>query len=243
MRWTDEHEAFLRETVPGRSSSEIIEAFNDRFGVTITKTQLSNAKCKYGIKSDFFPTRFKHGDSSWNKGKRWEEIYSEEVIEAKRKTLFKKGEVHVAKSRQRPIGYERVNDCGYIEVKVRDGHQNGRKRLNYVAKHRHVWEQANGRKVPDGHVVVFADKDNRNFDPSNLVLLPKNVWARIVYDGSMYTDADTLQTLASNYMLKGAICEAIRRGRTCKECGVTFDAKYNSQVRCDACMSRRRAAR
>ena len=36
-----------------------------------------------------------------------------------------------------------------------------------------LWEQRHGRPVPDGHLVLFADGDRRNFDPANLLLVSR----------------------------------------------------------------------
>ena len=36
-----------------------------------------------------------------------------------------------------------------------------------------VWEQNNG-PIPDGYVVIFADRDKSNFDINNLVLVSRS---------------------------------------------------------------------
>ena len=45
---------------------------------------------------------------------------------------------------------------------------------HWQSKHSLLWEQHHGRKVPKGHIVMFADGDRRNFDINNLMLDPGN---------------------------------------------------------------------
>lgn len=49
----------------------------------------------------------------------------------------------------------------YTMVKV-----SGQRKL--VLKHRHVWEQFHGKKVPHKHKIIFKDGDTSNFDIENL---------------------------------------------------------------------------
>jgi hypothetical protein len=67
-----------------------------------------------------------------------------------------------------PIGSERLRKkpkTTYIEVKVSE--------TEWRLKHLMAWEAANGRPVPDGHVVCFVDGDTRNFSPENLKAVPR----------------------------------------------------------------------
>lgn len=68
-----------------------------------------------------------------------------------------------------PIGTERINSDGYVEVKVQDG----KCQKNWKGKHILIWEQHHGRPVPPGYAVIFGDGNNRNFDPDNLILVSR----------------------------------------------------------------------
>jgi hypothetical protein len=57
---------------------------------------------------------------------------------------------------------------GYIQV--RDA-KSGRKR-KYRSAHTALWEAANG-PVPEGHVIIFADGNRRNFALDNLLMVSK----------------------------------------------------------------------
>lgn len=60
--------------------------------------------------------------------------------------------------------HERISKDGYVEIRIRKG--------KYVLKHRHVWEQANG-KVPKGYIVVFKDRNQNNIVVENLELISR----------------------------------------------------------------------
>lgn len=75
---------------------------------------------------------------------------------------FKKGHKPV---NYRPVGSERINIYGYIEVKVADPNK-------WRLKHRVVWEEHHG-EVPNGYSILFLDRNKQNLDINNLVLVSK----------------------------------------------------------------------
>lgn len=110
-------------------------------------------------------SRFKKGNVSHNKGKKWADFMPEESQERSRKTQFPKRNVPL---NWKPIGWERKTRDGYIEVKVRDEY--GEKRVkNFELKHRLLWEQING-PVPKGMMVKFKDGNKENIVIENLFL-------------------------------------------------------------------------
>lgn len=80
-----------------------------------------------------------------------------------------KSKAHAGKNRRgsRPIGTERVRK-GYVEVKVEQPNV-------WDQKHRHIWEQHQGRKLKHNEIVIFLDKDIRNFDVDNLAMIPREL--------------------------------------------------------------------
>lgn len=66
-----------------------------------------------------------------------------------------------------PVGTEVVDSYGYRKRKVRDDAPTGMTRNNWQFVHILLWEQHNG-PVPDGHNVVFRDKDRSNVVIENL---------------------------------------------------------------------------
>ena len=97
--------------------------------------------------------RFQKGHVPANKGKKgggWEP------------TQFKKGSIP---ANYRPVGSERVNVDGYIEIKVADPNK-------WRCKHVVIWEERNGL-VPKGHALIFGDGNKLNLDPENLILVTR----------------------------------------------------------------------
>lgn len=76
-------------------------------------------------------------------------------------TSFKKDH---APANLRPIGSERINVEGYIEIKTRSG------RHNWDLKHRVIWQQHNG-PLNSGQLIRFKDSNPLNCNINNLELV------------------------------------------------------------------------
>lgn len=120
-------------------------------------------------------TKFKKGQVPWNKGMKGYKPSPE--------TLWKKGNIpHTA----RPVGYERINRDGHIEIKVE-----GQRQMVY--KHRWVWEQANG-EIPKGMVVSFRNGIRTDCRIENLILLTRAELARLNQSYIKYSTPETHET-------------------------------------------------
>ena len=175
--WTERQLKYLREHYATASAEEIAPKVKHSLsGIYQKAKELGLEKSpdftrECGRRTAKHPAsiahRFRKGQEPQNKGKRQEEFMSPEAIEHSKATRFKKGHVpHNAK----PIGYERIDEYGYVLAKV-----SGRKTL--VRKHRHVWEQAHG-PIPKGYNVSFKDGDRTNCELQNLVLVSRKDAAR-----------------------------------------------------------------
>lgn len=200
--WSAERAEWFASFVPGHTEAEISAEHERLFGFPLTEGQIGNAKTRYKVKSGTTGGRFVKGQVSPNKGKRQTEFMSPEAIERTKATRFKKGEVHDRPDGWlKPVGHERVdNKDGYVWVKVRDSRTDGIQHQrpghfneNYRLKHHVVWEQHNGQPVPPHTMIVFADRDKRNFDPGNLVAVPRRLWVRISQLKMEYCDRETLE--------------------------------------------------
>jgi hypothetical protein len=157
----DKHIAYLKKIVPGRHWSEIVELFNNRFGLSITTEQLSRLLARIGINTGL-KGHYPQGNIPWNKGmKGWNPPGSE-------KGWFKKGQKSF---NSQPVGSERITKYDIIQIKVSDTAKKGCER--WKSKHSIIWEKANG-KIPKGSVVIFADGNKRNFKLSNLLCVTRN---------------------------------------------------------------------
>jgi hypothetical protein len=148
-RWTAREIRFLEKNVEGRTYPELADLFNRRFGLPVTDNAVMNACRRNGL-SNGRPQGTPPGLTPWNKGKKVP------AIRGARHPCWK------------PLGSERI-DSTFVRVKVKN-----RGRGAWKSKHSRIWEEANGRKVPRGHVVIFADGNKRNFDLDNLILVSRS---------------------------------------------------------------------
>ena len=117
--------------------------------------------------------QLKKGNVPMNKGRKQDEYMTPEAIERTKATRFKKGNVPL---NHKPLGYERINVDGYIEVKVREPNV-------FKAKHRVLWEKHHG-KIPRSHNVQFRDGNRQNIELDNLYLVSRSDQLR--NENSMY---------------------------------------------------------
>lgn len=241
-RWTDEERAYLAEIAQGRSHEQIREMMTERFGDHFGGTRISGALKRYGIKTGL-TGRFEKGcEGGWRS-----EEHRRAFIEGGKATRFKKGDVRDRPDGWlKPVGYERVDRDGYTWVKVRDSrvdgiqrNERGRFNENYRMKHHVVWEQEHGTPVPPHTMIVFADRDKANFDPGNLVAVPRSLWATISHRGIQYHDAESLRAAMAVAQIDRAVYAAERAPRPCRRCGGVFEPRYNRQRTCDKCLGRK----
>lgn len=163
-RYTKEQVDYLKKIAKGRTHKEITEMFNKKFGQDRTAKAIGNALSRRGIKTGLqgHATRFKKGHKTFNKNLSMADYLSEEKIENIKKNWFKKGEVSLYAD---PIGTERIDEDGWIEIKI-DRH-------TWAKKHRHVWEQEHG-EIPHHHAIMFKDGDKENCSLDNLFIVNKN---------------------------------------------------------------------
>lgn len=152
--FTKEQIAFIETHVKGASNQHLADSVNATFGLSITAKQMNTWKKNHGHTSGL-DARFKKGSTPPNKGTKG--LYNV----GGNKTSFKKG---IVPHNYMPVGSERVNSDGYVDIKVADPNK-------WRAKHILIWEAHHGHAVPKGHVVIFGDRNPRNFEPGNLILV------------------------------------------------------------------------
>lgn len=150
--FSKEQEDYIRSIAKGIGNKELTEAVNKKFGLNITQTQMKSFKTNHKISSGL-TGYFRKGIAPSNKGKKM----SPQQYEKCKATMFRKGHTP---SNHRPVGSERINVEGYIEIKVAEPNK-------WKPKHRTVWEAAHG-KVKKGMKIIFLDGDKLNVDLDNL---------------------------------------------------------------------------
>ena len=192
-QYTVEEQKFMKEYVPGHSYKEIQKAFTEKFGWEISLGQVNAYIGNHHI-STGRTGRFQKGQEPPNKGKKG-------ICAAGcERTWFQKGHIP---ANYRPVGSERVNADGYIEVKVADPNK-------WKLKHRVVWESVNG-KIPKGYIIIFRDNDKSNTDINNLLLIKRGTHAVLNHTGLCECSGEFKETAICIAELKAATSRAKNR--------------------------------
>lgn len=144
---------WIRKEYENRSRKELTNQFNARFGTTLTAQQITSFVKNHKIKSGR-DGRYKPGQKSWNAGTKG--------LVMPNSGNFQKG---VAPINHRPVGSERVNIDGYLEVKISEPNK-------WAHKHRVVYAAIFG-PIPEGQMVRFRDGNPLNCHPDNLFLVDR----------------------------------------------------------------------
>ena len=130
----------------------------------------------------------------------------------------------------RPVGSEYVGKDGVVMVKVAEWPSRPGSKDNWVQKQRWVWEQAHGEKLPSGNdvIVIFCDHDKRNFDPENLLAVPRRYIARMNSIGEWH-DRETAEAVFAAAMVNMKTLDIEQTMLTCKRCGRTFSFKRDKK--------------
>lgn len=153
-------EAFIKSIAEGKSTAELVEAVNNKFGAgTIGIRQMKAYKKNHGINTGL-TGQFEAGHIPVNKGKKM----SAEVYAKAAPTMFKKGDIP---ANHMNIGEYTHTTDGYLVRKVQE---QGTQWERFEFVHRKVWEEHNG-PIPEGKMVSFLDGDKDNCNIDNLVLI------------------------------------------------------------------------
>jgi hypothetical protein len=107
-------------------------------------------------------TRFKKGQIPHNKGKKQHEFMSAAAIARSVATRFRKGNIP---HNHRPVGSERINIDGYMEVKTAEPN-------TWISKHCNIYREHHG-DIPAGHMVIFKDGNHMNCAIDSLMLISR----------------------------------------------------------------------
>lgn len=157
IKYTEEMRVFILNNYKGISTKELAGRFNEKFGTNVTVGMMKSYKGNHKLNSGL-DGYFAKGSAPHNKGLKM----STEVYEKAKATMFKKGHTPY---NHKPIGSERVNVDGYVEIKVAEPN-------TWRLKHNVIYEKAYG-KIPKSHVVIFLDGNKLNLDSTNLKLISR----------------------------------------------------------------------
>lgn len=192
-QYTEEEQKFMKEYVLGHSYREIQKAFTEKFGWEISLGQVNAYIGNHHLNTGR-TGRFQKGQEPPNKGKKGT------CAAGCEKTWFKKWHIP---ANYRPVGSERVNVDGYVEVKVADPNK-------WKLKHRVVWESVNG-KIPKGYIIIFRDNDKTNTDIDNLLLIKRGAHAVLNHTGLCKYSGEFKETAVCIAELKAVTSRAKNR--------------------------------
>lgn len=140
-KYTEEIDNFIRNNAKGISTYQLTDLINEKFDTCFTRAGVKRHMARLGVRNELLLSNDTHPCLNSLKSK---------------ETRFKKG--HECMN-ARPIGSERVNAEGYIEVKI--------SQRKWEKKHRVIYEEAYG-KLQKGEVLLFLDGNRNNVELSNL---------------------------------------------------------------------------
>ena len=205
-QWTNTEDDFMRKHYPSESNPVICEKLGRSLRSVYSRAKILGLKktaefmqeqwqiLAVNLQNNGKRYRFPKGNIPANKGKKM----PANVYEKARKTMFRKGNIP---ANHKPIGYERINADGYIEVKVAEPNK-------FRLKHRVVWEENFGI-IPPGYNVQFRDKNRQNLTPDNLYLISRS--EQLKKENSMY--ARYPEELQRVIRIKGALQRQINKFR------------------------------
>lgn len=185
--WTEQEDAFLRDTIGEYSSStEATTAFNKRFGTNLSdgavktriwkKLNLKLTNAKYRTYTEAEKEFLMNNATTMT----LKELSDGLCRISGRKAHFasignyltKKLDIKHGQLNKLGIGEESQRGYdGYIMVKVSDNPQGGAN--NFVMKQRLLYEQFHNVTLPDDYCVVFLNNNKQDFSKENLYAIPR----------------------------------------------------------------------
>jgi hypothetical protein len=201
-KYTPEEVRFLKKNVKGRTMDELAEIFNKRFRLKLSAAKIRAATHNRKLWNGR-DTRFKKGHVPSNKGKKGY------CARGSEKGWFKKGQ---RPSDWRPVGSERVNVDGYVEIKVSDISSPDAKirQRNWKMKHVVIWEAANG-PVPKGNMIIFLNGNKLDMALKNLMMISRQAHAVMCHLKWYTNNRDVTKTNCAMAALKIAIADRKRK--------------------------------
>lgn len=260
--YTEEELAWLRESYPKVGLRAIEDAFEEEFGYRRSRAALSAKAHKMGLHCKRIDGSSRTGatvkmawgkepeKTAWmlehDKGRIIDTVDAFErefgIRLAKTQvTLFR--QTHGTISRHKcggrwgdshPIGSRRDTGKGYALVKVRDRPAVKGSKDNWEMEHVLAYERAYG-PVPEGHQVMFCDRDHSNLDPENLMAVPKKLAGIVSQQGMEYRDRSSLRACVNAAKLKSRIVDLELAPRRCEVCGLEFAPKERHQTEIKTC--------
>lgn len=177
FKFTQEQKEFLLANYQGKYSKELAEIFNKKFKTDVSPKQIKNFRRNHSLNCGL-TGRFQKNHIPFNKG-------TKGMMKAN-KTSFKKGNIP---KNYKPIGSERINIYGYVEVKIADPNK-------WETKNRFIYKKYKG-DIPKGFKVIYHDGNKLNNHLDNLILVSNSEELimnkrKLIYDRKELTETGHL---------------------------------------------------
>lgn len=192
-KFTNEQIEWLEENCRGTYVKELTKKFNERFSTNLKEKQIEKMKERYGLKSGL-KSKYTQAQLDWMKQNFANGTSKELVAEYNKKfntnyslrnLCTQAGRMGLVKRKTYKIGSEIERKDGYVYVKVSP--------KKWIPKQRYIYEKHYG-KIPRDYVVVFLDKNARNFDIDNLSIAPKSIAFTAINHGWTSDDKEVTKT-------------------------------------------------
>ena len=157
-QWEPWEDRELERLYPHNTNHWLADYFNVTVGAVGARAFKMGLRKSYDWRKYIGKTSgFQPGHKPWNDGKKG--------LRMSKETEFKPGTIP-----------PQTKFDGAITIRYDDGKPYYFIRLdenNWVPLHRHIWENINKKKVPDGHILRFKDYNTLNCDINNLMLVTR----------------------------------------------------------------------
>lgn len=167
---------YINKNYLGVGPKEMTARLNKIFGKEYTRSQLKGFYRNHNLNSGL-TGQFEKGHIPTNPFK------PGQFPAGSIKHRFKKGHKPI---NWRPVGSERVNVDGYIEIKTEEPNV-------WKLKQKVVWEAVNG-PVPDGFKLIFLDGNKENVNIDNLEMISNDEMLEMNRNKLRYDDPESTKT-------------------------------------------------
>lgn len=195
--YSEEENEWLIDNRPIYTIKALTKEFNKMFNKNRTVNAIGMQCERLGVYSNL-SLKHRKGYKAWNSGISKEERRTHFTEETWNNSVFQPG---IAVNKKYHVGDEVIKFNGkrnkpYIYIKISENPTTPTYK-QWVAKHRYIWEQANG-PIPKGYSIMFLDGDYTNCDLDNLICVP-NGYLAAMNSRHWVTDDPELNKLKVKY--------------------------------------------
>lgn len=216
--YTQDQKNWLKAFIPGKTTEETVEAYKKQFGEELTLQQVRSFRKNYRVRCGI-DARFKKGQVSHNKGKKYTEEEKSKWSEAYKASLFKKGRKPYNAYKVGQLRRKRYQE--YIKVAEPD---------QWMLYGRYVWQQYYNEKLTINDSILHLDGDCFNNSIENLAKVTRQEMIWINRNSVVKSDPELTKTALIEMRLRKMIFE--KGEKRCQNC-IYYEAVNNKKFYCN----------